>query len=355
MKFLLVVRILFYLGICFVFFATTCYAKLRTTVKNILKRVENPRQGTKTILALPYAFSSESMGLTLGVGGGMKGYGQDQLLFGATAYASFEDAVGLFLGMWDYRPSFADRMFFGASGMAAHYPKQRAYTRIFFPPDIPRPGSNDSSADQFTEDSGFDNWTDFRLEFVLPIGSGRKDPLQKYRIKNGLLVFDPVGGDTWNPLKGGVTNLMLRQFNRYRSFELDLGDVDATMHPFELSVSYNNTDFPTNPSRGSSQYLSVTQDFGWLESPDEWTFVEFEASKYFSVGESKWARQRILAFNFWTGDAVTWQEDTLENGKTVVSHRPPFYDGANLGGYYRMRGYPKNRFNDRSVIYTAAE
>jgi len=68
MKFLLVVRILFYLGICFVFFATTCYAKPRTTVKNILKRVENPRQGTKTILALPYAFSSESMGLTLGVG-----------------------------------------------------------------------------------------------------------------------------------------------------------------------------------------------------------------------------------------------------------------------------------------------
>jgi len=211
MKFLLVVRILFYLGICFVFFATTCYAKPRTTVKNILKRVENPRQGTKTILALPYAFSSESMGLTLGVGGGMKGYGQDQLLFGATAYASFEDAVGLFLGMWDYRPSLADRMFFGASGMVAHYPKQRAYTRIFFPPDIPRPGSNDSSADQFTEDSGFDNWTDFRLEFVLPIGSGRKDPLQKYRIKNGLLVSDPVGGDTWNPLKGGVTNLMLRQ------------------------------------------------------------------------------------------------------------------------------------------------
>jgi outer membrane translocation and assembly module TamA len=26
-----------------------------------------------------------------------------------------------------------------------------------------------------------------------------------------------------------------------------------------------------------------------------------------------------------------------------------------LGGFYRMRGYPVDRFNDRSVLYTAAE
>lgn len=36
-------------------------------------------------------------------------------------------------------------------------------------------------------------------------------------------------------------------------------------------------------------------------------------------------------------------------------NRPPYYDGANLGGFFRMRAYPMHRFNDRSVIYTTAE
>ena len=39
----------------------------------------------------------------------------------------------------------------------------------------------------------------------------------------------------------------------------------------------------------------------------------------------------------------------------TITHRPPFYEGATLGGFYRMRAYPQDRFNDRSVIYTTAE
>jgi len=45
--------------------------------------------------------------------------------------------VGFFLGMWDYRPSWMPRFFFSAQGMIAHYPKQRAYTELFFDPDTP--------------------------------------------------------------------------------------------------------------------------------------------------------------------------------------------------------------------------
>lgn len=337
-----------------IFLATTVHARPRTSVKNTLVREEKPGT-TKNFLVLPYVFSSESMGFTLGLGGGLKGYGQEQLLLGATGFGSFEESVGFFLGMWDYRPSWMPRFFFSAQGMIAHYPKQRAYTKLIFDPDTPRPGSNDSDENQFGEDSGFDNWTDFQLEFVLPIGSAYNDILQHYKTEGGLLQSAPVGGEVWNPFKSGVTSLMLRQFNRYRSFELDQGDIDATTHPIELALSYNNTDFPANPSFGSSQYLSVTHDFGWLESPDSWTFIEFEASKYFSLGASDWAKQRIVALNFWTGHSPTWEENADANGDIVVTHRPPFYEGATLGGFYRMKGYPTDRFNDRSVIYTALE
>ncbi len=342
------------IGLAGLILAPTLQAKPRASVKSTLTRAEDPRGGTKNSLIIPYAFSSESMGFTLGVGAGTKGYGQDQLLLGGTVFGSTDEAAALFLGMWDYRPSFANRFFLSAQGMVGHYPKSRAYTSLF-QQDTIRAGSNDSDMDDYLEDSGYDNWTDFKMEFVMPWGSSRSDSMQHYTLKDGLLQSAPVGGDTWNPMKSGVTTLLLRQFNRYRSFEFEDGERDATVHPFELAISYDNTDFPGNPSKGSSQYLGVTHDFGWLESPYEWTFVEFEASKYFSLGSSEWARQRIIALNVWTGDTPSWNEQNNPDGSVSVTERPPFYEGSSLGGFYRMRAYPIDRFNDRSVLYTAAE
>ena len=342
------------LGLVSLFLVSTLQARPRTSVKSTLTREENLKGGTKNTLVMPYAFSSESMGFTLGIGAGVKGYGQEQMLLGATLFGSADEAVGLFLGMWDYQPSFANRFFLSAQGMAGHYPNNRAYTGEFQQNTI-RAGSNDSDMDDYAEDGGYDNWTDFKVEFVMPWGSARNDAMHHYTLKDGLLKSAPVGGDTWNPMKSGVTTLLLRQFNRYRSFEFDTGEKAATVHPVEFAISYNNTDFPGNPSKGSNQYLGITHDFGWLESPHEWTFVEFEASKYFSLGSSAWARQRIIALNIWTGDSPSWNEQNNPDGSVSVTERPPFYEGATLGGFYRMRAYPIDRFNDRSVIYTAVE
>lgn len=355
MKYSRFFRILCFLGLSGLLLAPVLQARPNTSVKNTLIREENRQYGTKNILALPYIFSTESMGFSYGAGGGTKGYGQEQLLLGGTAFGSTDKVAALFLGMWDYQPSFANRFFFSAQGMVGHYPKNRAYTNVIFPPDRIRAGSNDSDQDDFVEHSGYDNWTDFKIEFVVPWGAARQDPMQHYTLKSGLLNSVPVGGHTWNPLKSGVTTILLRQFNRYRSFEFIDGTKAATVHPFQFAVSYNNTDFPTNPSKGSVQYLGVTQDFDWFESPHEWTFIEFEASKYFSLGSCEWARQRIIALNIWTGDTPSWNEQTNSDGSTTVTDRPPFYEGATLGGFYRMRAYPIDRFNDRSVLYTAAE
>ena len=103
--------------------AVNVYARPRTSVTSTVVREETPR-GYKSSLVLPYAFSTDSLGFTLGVGGALKGFGQEQLLLGATAFGSFDGAVGLFAGMWDYRPSWAQRFFFSAQGMVGHYPNQ---------------------------------------------------------------------------------------------------------------------------------------------------------------------------------------------------------------------------------------
>jgi len=337
------------------FLTPSLHAKSKATVKYSVTREENPK-GSKNALVLPYAFSTDSMGFTAGVGGATKGYGQDQLLIGGTVLGSAEGAAVAVLGMWDYKMPWVNRLFVSALGSIGYYPNQRAYSFPFFPPGSIRPGSNDSDKDQYIETPGDDNWFDIKLEYVLPMGSGKSGSMMDYRLKGGILQSDPTGGATWNPLESGVTVLLLKQYNRYQSYEPEgYGEVDGTIHPFQFGIYYDNTDFPANPSYGSSQYLAYTQDFAWLESEETWSFIEFEASKYFSLGASDWARQRVIALNFWTGDSPSWEEHLDQNGNIDITNRPPYFDGANLGGFYRMRGYENHRFNDRSVIYTTAE
>ena len=38
-----------------------------------------------------------------------------------------------------------------------------------------------------------------------------------------------------------------------------------------------------------------------------------------------------------------------------IDNRPPAYAGATLGGLWKMRGYPSQRFSDKAAVYYAAE
>lgn len=330
------------------------YAKPSASLKFTTNREENPKDGKET-LVLPYAFPSDSMGTTFGVGALAKGYGQDQLLIAGSAWGSLDDAVGGVLALWDYKLPATKRFFFSILGSVGDYPRQRAYSDPFTRGTASSAGSNDSDKDDFLETSGVDNWWEMKVEFVLPIGAMKDDGMANYKLKRGMLVSGASGGQEWNPLTSGSTVMVLKNFNRYQTFESEDGDLDGTMHPIEFGILYNNTDFYSNPSEGSSQYLSITHDFGWLESDETWTFMEFEASKYFSLGANDIARQQVLALNMWTGTSPSWDTTTNADGQVEVTHGTPYLAGARLGGFYRMRAYPTNRFNDRSVIYTTAE
>jgi hypothetical protein len=78
--------------------------------------------------------------------------------------------------------------------------------------------------------------------------------------------------------------------------------------------------------------------------------VQAEVDAYHDFGRNGWFRNQILAFDFWTAHTPSWNE-----AGTVISNRPPAYTGATLGGLWRMRGFPTQRFNDRSAIYYSAE
>jgi hypothetical protein len=331
-------------------------ARPTANVKMSVERAENQRESGANTLVLPYAFSTESMGTVIGLGGMRNSFYQEQMTVGGTFFGG-KESHGMAGGVWDFKVPYFNRLFVSAIGMIGYYPRQRAYTSgSFFVPDgIAPPGSNDSSQDLFIQARGSSNWLDMKAEYALPIGAAREQGMIEYQLSQGLLTSKPSGGEHWNPLTSGATVLTLRQYNRYQSYENDERKIEGTVHPFELGILYDNTDFPTNPSKGSSQYLAISHDPAWFDSKDKWTFVELEASKYFSLGSSRHAHQRIIALNAWTAYSPSWDVETDDTGATRAVNAPPFMEGSTLGGFYRLRGYDMNRFHDKAAIYGTAE
>ncbi|MEH6593460.1 MAG: BamA/TamA family outer membrane protein [Halioglobus sp.] len=325
-------------------------------VKTAVTRAENTNPRGQT-LVLPYAFNSESTDLVFGVGGMRKGFYQDQMTLGGLVFAG-EDSHAAFAGVWDYRLPFSRRTFISASGMYGYYPNHRAYSlprQIPVPAGKSRPGSNESSDDVFLESSGYSNWLDIKIEYALPMGASKDKGMVSYDLERGLLVSEPSGGEVWDPRSSGATVVGLRQYNRYQSYETLEGDYDGVVHAFELGLLYDNTDFSINPSQGSSQYVAYHNDPGWGSEEGKWDFLELEASKYFSLGSTDWARQRIIALNAWTGYSPSWELEPNGQGGRRVVDGPPFLEGATLGGFYRMRGYRDSRFHDKASVYATAE
>ena len=330
------------------------YANASASAKTNIERIENSH--LRDSLILPYAFSTDDLGAVIGVGVMATGLYQKQMSVGATAFGG--DSKGIAFGVWDYQLFNSERLFFSSVGMIGKYPLLRAYTPLpheFTPADESRSGSNDSSFDDFIEAKGSNNWWEVKLEYVLPWGDAADSAMKTYHLAGGLVEKPIKEIAPWNPLKNGTSVLIARQFNRYQLYQTDDGDLDGAVHAIELGYLYDNTDFPTNPSQGSAQYFAYTYNPKWLESNNDWSFIEFEASQYFSFGATDFAKQNILALNFWTGYSPSWQLLYDENGNSEVINNAPSLEGASLGGMYRMRGFRQSRFHDKAAIYASAE
>jgi hypothetical protein len=306
----------------------------------------------KNTLNLPFAFYNESFGFAAAYVYAMTGYPQKQAaLISSVMVGSKGSGLGFIMGR-DLQMPFLDRLFLDATFQAGYFQDNDIYVNgnRDFPDE--RAGSNDSDEDNFvTSDGGWDNFFRLRFKYLLPMGHGRDTIISTQVVDQGMLVKGATGGETWNPLKSGLTYLEMQPF--YRLQQVDSDDVreDVKTNGLEVSLFRDNRDFRFNPSTGSAVRLSWTRDFGWLNSSNSWTVVDTEVDKYFSLGESDWFRQRVLAFNFWTAYSPTWDEQ--DNGD--IDNGPPTYAGATLGGLWRMRGYPSQRFSDKAAIYYAAE
>jgi hypothetical protein len=306
-------------------------------------------------IVLPFAFSTDSFDFTIGVGGGGTGYLQEQAgLYGAALTTANQTHAFYFLGT-NLRMPRTERLFFDALFSAGYFTDKRDYVGINNPDyEGERAGSNSSSNDNFISDEGVDSWGELKFKYILPMGGGRETGFLKQTLDRGLLVSEPTGASTWNPLKSGLTMLYLEPFFRHRS--LEFGDVSGSgnTNGLKFALIYDNRDFSPNPSRGSNLQLGLRRDFGWFNSLNSYTVLEGSYSKYLSFGNSRFFRQRVLALNAWTSDNTTWNIAETEEGPTIENRATPS-KGSTLGGYNRMRAYPMNRFHDKAAVYYGAE
>jgi hypothetical protein len=314
-------------------------------------RVGPDGEFSEQTLSLPYAFFNESFGFALGYVHGVVGRPQKQATLLATIMAGTKGSAMGFLVGRDLQMPRIDRLFLDPIISVGYFKDNEVF--INGNPDFPdeRAGSNDSDEDNFVKGDGWDNFFRLKFKYLLPIGDGRDEIIATHKIKEGLLKADPTGGTSFNPFKSGRSFLELRPF--YRSQQIDGDDVDETIQTngLDFSVFWDNRDFYANPTKGFGVRGKVSRDFGWFDSSDSWTNVEGELDVYIPFQFGDWLRQGVVALDYWTSYSQSW--DKQPDG--TVDNRPPSYTGSTLGGLWRLRGYPSQRFNDRAAVYYAAE
>jgi hypothetical protein len=301
-------------------------------------------------LSLPYAFYNENFGFAAGWVYGKVGKPQKQATILATAIVGTKGGMGFLVGQ-DIQMPRIERLFLDPIVSIGYFSDNESY--VDGNPDFPneRAGSNDSDEDNFVEGDGWDNFFRLKFKYLLPIGNGRDEIISTIKIKNGLVISEPTGGTSFNPFKSGRSFLELRPF--YRSQEIDGDDLDETVktNGLDFSLFWDNRDFGNNPSKGFGVRTKVSRDFGLFDSSESWTNLEGEIDYYIPLRAGNWLRHGTLALNTWTSYSPTWDNE----GGGKIKNRPPAYTGSTLGGLWRMRGFPSQRFNDKSAIYYAAE
>ncbi|MGR5237886.1 hypothetical protein [Vibrio alfacsensis] len=282
---------------------------------------------------VPFYFTTETLGSTVGVAGVAKGVGQPQAaLFGMGLYSEKDSYVG-FLSAFNY--ALSSHWLFSTQMYQARFNDNPYY--------LGDQGDNGSSTEDKTITNGEEQNYKLEFKYLLPWGNVRE---------HGLLgAFQPVRDVSFaSPVKSGVSAIVFTPF--YSSRELDIyrnNKEQAT--GFTLTFDWDNRDSVRNTTRGSHTAFDLTTGAESWQSEDLWLKWELQNSHYYSLGPlGDWFDQQVLAFDLYTADTPTWNQCD-----DFVCSRPPEQEQVRLGGLYRLRGYTAGRYHGRSAIHYSAE
>jgi hypothetical protein len=310
-----------------------------------------PDESAPGTIALPYGFYDDGFGVAGAYVYARDGFPQKQSLVLATGMVGIT-GTGLFHAMArDLLVPGFDRLFADPVFSLAYYHGNYAY--VSGNPGYPseRAGANGSARGDYVTGTGWDEFFRVSFRYLLPIGWGRDHVGTQYRLDGGLLDSGATGGGSLNPVASGATFVGLRPFYRSQTLDSSGMKVSQRTNGLDVSLTWDNRDYVPSPSVGQSITLRWSRDFGRLDSTGSWTALAGELDQYLSLGPSEHFRQRVLALDVWTASSPSWSERA--DGRVV--HRPPTFEGASLGGIWRMRGYRIERFSDKAALCYGAE
>lgn len=344
-------RHLFRLG-CAAVAGAFCMAP--SSAQSVVRDIDQP-EATEQKIMIPYAFFSNGFGLGVGLGGGKSNFLQEQSsIFGALTLGTAK-AYNASVIINNLRVPGTKRLFVSPLFVAGLYQNQRLYVGSNNPGyEGERAGSNESDPDNYFEESTWDLWSELRFSYVLPMGDGKEDPISHYVLDGQILADGASGGHSWNPFLSGKTFLKLTPAWRELTVDPDEVSIDLKTLNLRCELEIDNQDYPTNPSRGYNTYVRYEQDFKDTDNLGSWKNFEGEYTQYIPLPTGGKTRQQVLAFTAFSAYCPTWETKTVD-GTEQLTNRPPYFEGPNLGGFFRMRAYDGYRFQDKASIYYSGE
>jgi hypothetical protein len=101
-----------------------------------------------------------------------------------------------------------------------------------------------------------------------------------------------------------------------------------------LYLDHNNTDYPSNPSRGYAFNGKISVGLG--NSTQSWNAFEFDYSHYFGLDNFSWSKQSVFATNLWSAYSPYWDySETFIDDGILKKNQTPMSEGARLGGGHK--------------------
>ncbi len=297
-------------------------------------------------IVVPYAFSTETLGFGAGLGGSYSPKSQPQSTYYGTLYGTSNGSWLTLIGGYNLQIPYSKRLYVRPYAIFTRQTQMRLY--VDGNPDYPneRAGSNESSKDNYKEEDAGEITIDLETRYILPWGHYRDTPVHTYVTRNGVLRENPSGAESWNPLESGQSTVVFKPY--YRKIFTDIDELETLY--FELAYEHDNRDYVPNPHRGYKWKTGIQHDFDWLDGTRHWTSLEGEIDAFVPLWETSWSRQQTLALSWWSVYSPSYDASSTDN-----AGKPPFFTGPNLGGFWRLRGYPSNRFHDKAAIHYGAE
>lgn len=272
------------------------------------------------VVRLPYAFWNENFGAAVGYAYAVQGAPQAQASLLGTVMAGENGSVMGFAMGQDLLLFGSERLFVDPIVSIGRFADLEAY--VDGNPEFPdqRAGSHESDPQDFIQGRGDDLFVRLRFKYLLPTRHGR-------------------------------AFVELRPFYRSQDIRTDASKAVQNTNGIEAGVLVDHRDDPVDPTRGHALGIDLTRDFGSGDSSASWTNVAAEYDHYVPLRAMRGFRQGVLAFDAWASWSPTWE--VLPDGN--IAHRPPAFSGATLGGLFRMRAFPSQRYSDKAAVYLGTE